>query len=356
MISFPSRSSPPLLAATGSSLEAALKAAPQAEWGLAHQGARVLLSRDRSSGWLVRRAGCHLVALGLPLGQPALRDLVRTGRSRGLMPLLYKCDASTALQARAAGWRVVRLGEEAILDLPWNADRPACRQLRRKLRGAVAAGVVVREETDLPLSAMAEISRVWTDRCGRERGFSMGRFDPQLLRRQRVFSAYLDGRLVAFASLHATRDEWTLDLMRHGEAAPAGTMHCILSRAAEQATEEGALRLSLAAIPNPPASSVWKRVPGLGNDGLGQFKCSFGPRLTPRYAAAPGPLSLAAGLAAVAWAIHRPGPLPTSEQAAEGRSPEGLAPASFAFERMAAACDARLASAERYDDAKRKAA
>ncbi|TNC68053.1 phosphatidylglycerol lysyltransferase domain-containing protein [Rubellimicrobium roseum] len=341
----------PLLDATGPSRDRALARAPQAEWGLAHQGARILLSRDQATSWLVRRAGACLVALGRPLGAADLGAFARTARRQGLRPVLYKCDAPTASAARAAGWRVVRVGHEAVLDLAtWSADRPACRQLRRKLRAASAAGVEVTPAAELPLARMEAVARDWAACHGGERGFSMGRFDPRLLGRQQVLLAWAGGRLVAFASFHTARNEWTLDLMRHS-GAPDGTMHALIAEAVIRARAAGVARLSLAAIPEPTPGRSWLRALGLGSCGLAQFKGAFGPRHLPRYAAAPGRLALALGLASVARAIRRPGPLPPSEL----RSPvppttwrtrrlETRRPAPhFGFEPAPVPCDARPA-------------
>ena len=82
------RPAPPLVEVAGTARDRALARAPQAEWGLVYQGAQVILGADQSTGWLVRRAGRRLVALGLPLGPPALKDLERTASARGLSPFL----------------------------------------------------------------------------------------------------------------------------------------------------------------------------------------------------------------------------------------------------------------------------
>ncbi|TNC50474.1 DUF2156 domain-containing protein [Rubellimicrobium rubrum] len=306
---------PLLQEATGASRDRALAHAPQAEWGLVHQGAKVLLTSDQNAGWLTLTAGPCLVALGLPLGRAGLQELFHTANVAGRRPLLYKCDRATALTARQNKWRVVRLGQEAMLDLAeWSQERPSRRQLRRKIRTAEKAGIRVSTGSDLPLAEMEAVNRVWSERHGGEKGFSMGRFEPTYLRRQRTFLAHLEGRLVAFATFHATQEEWTLDLMRHVEDTPSGTMHLLIAAAASKARAEGCARLSLAAIPRPLpdwASRLTRWQPCLG---LAQFKKSFGPVLVPRYAAAPDVPSLVMGLLAVALAIHRPQPpIPESE-------------------------------------------
>ncbi len=173
----------------------------------------------------------------------------------------------------------------------------------------------------------------------------MGRFAAGLLSRQRVVLAWLGTELVGFGSFHVSPDEWTLDLMRHRDGAPDGTMHRIVSLAADLAHAEDVDRLSLAAIPNCSIVPGWLSR-GAGTAGLGQFKKAFGPRLSPRYAAAPGTPGLALGLAAVAWAIHRPGPLQNDDTGAHSAGPswvQARARHHFGFEPAPIPCDARAA-------------
>jgi phosphatidylglycerol lysyltransferase len=329
---------PPLLAeATGAGLQRALTRAPAADWGLVHQGAQVLLSRDQATGWLVRRTGGTLCSMARPLGPADPRAFADVARKDGLRPLLYKCDCRTATRARGAGWPVVTIARDAIIDTDaFRLDRPALRQLRRKLRAAAGAGLrIVTCPDTLPLADMQAVNDDWTIAHGKERGFSMGRFTPDLVQRERVVLGYVGKRLMGFITFHAgpTPDNdinWTLDLMRHGPDMPSGTMQALVVAGLAAARAEGVRQVSLAACPRPPQ---FTGLPGrimacLLPDmaGLVQFKQGFAPRWQPLYATAPGPLSLLLGLAEVTWAIHRPPPLP---------------PTDFAFETDTASCDAK---------------
>ncbi|SDE09395.1 phosphatidylglycerol lysyltransferase domain-containing protein [Limimaricola pyoseonensis] len=306
---------PALQLAEGAARHQALSRAPQAEWGLAHQGAQILLSRDQNSGWLARRAGGTLAAIGTPLGRPELEALADQAARLGLVPALYKCDAITALRARTAGWRVARIADEAVIDTAsWSADRPVCRSLRRKLKAAAKAGVSVQTATTgLPLDEMARIHADWADRSGGERGFSMGRFCPELIGHQRVFLAWQDDRLVAFATFHEGRGEWTLDLMRQESTAPDGTMMALIAAAIAAARSAGVPQLSLAALPVLPGwlpAAISRRITARpGCAGLEQFKRAFGPAWRPLYLAAPGWLAGLRAALEISKAIHEPAPL-----------------------------------------------
>jgi phosphatidylglycerol lysyltransferase len=145
----------------------------------------------------------------------------------------------------------------------------------------------------------------------------MGRYSADHVLSQWVAVAYLGQDAVAFVSFFVTRHEWALDLMRQTGDAPDGTMHALVTEALEHAKSAGIERLSLAATPAcpDPESAIWRAismrvVEKAGGTGLRQFKSAFAPLWLPRYAAAPGPLSLAIGLADIARCVHHPAPLP----------------------------------------------
>ena len=304
----PATAPPPtaLQVADGAARLRALARAPQADWSLAYQGAEVALGRDQSAGWLVRMTRSCLVALGPPLGRADLKDFQALAARRGRTAALYKIDARTAARARSNGWQAIKIAQDAVIRLPdWSLDQPACRQLRRKLRGLTEAGVRIdRAGTHLPFADMAVVAGQWAMRNGGEKGFSMGQFDPGLLARQHVFLAYLDEKLVAFASFHFTRDNWMLDLMRSRTDAPCGTMHGLVHAGIVAAGQAGATRISLAAVPLWPGAmaGLSARLPGLA--GLQQFKGSFGPAWQPLYLSSPSRIGLITAALSVTCTIH----------------------------------------------------
>jgi len=247
----------------------------------------------------------------------ALGDLQQAARAQNKIPALYKCNARTALAARQAGWQVVHLADEAVLNpTTFDPAQRACRDLRRKLRQGERAGVQVHHATDLPIPAMARIDSQWQAQKGRARGGSMGRFCRDYLARQRVYLAYHEGRLIGYISLHVAADEWCLDLMRQGPDAPHGTMQMLICAALDQARAAGIPRFSLAAVPAHPqhTNALMDRAIALATplsktSGLKRFKRSFAPRWERRYGAAPGPGRLALALFDITRSIHAPLPL-----------------------------------------------
>jgi phosphatidylglycerol lysyltransferase len=306
--------------------------AARGEAGLLRQGDKLaVLDAPGAQGWVAAEEGSCLVALGHPLaaGCPAraLALLETAARERFLWPVLYRTGPIMAAAARARGWRVVRIGAEAVVDpAAHGTGGPARRELRRKLRRAAGAGVTVvvpaGEGAALPLAEMAAVSARWAAARGGERGFSTGVFAPGYVAGQRVLLARWRGRLVGFVTLSEGAGEWALDLMRLAPGAPDGTMHLLVHRAIRAARADGVARLSLAAAPfagaSGPAAWLGRYLARRhGSDGLYRFKQSFRPAWRPRYMAAPGAGALALGALAVARRVapRRGQPVTCSTQA-----------------------------------------
>ncbi len=290
-----------------------------AEAKLLYHGELGLLSSGRGSNALAAAVGQSLVMLRQPFGgarmsQEAIEVLQDVARRRGLVPLLYKSPARQAVIARGHGWVVLHVSDEAVLfPARFDVSAPACRQLRRMLRKAREAGVTVTEAgPHLPLDAMRAIAREWTLANGGERGFVMGRFSSGHVARQRVFLAHRDGGLVGFVTCHHVAAEWTLDLMRKGNAAPSGTMHLLISHAIDAARQANVSRFSLASVPRDDLlrRGLPRWIGGILSDpiaagGLRRFKAAFDPHWEPLYSAAPNRAALVTGLAETARAINR---------------------------------------------------
>lgn len=225
---------------------------------------------------------------------PPLDAFCARARSVGKLPLIYRCNGALALSVRAQGWRVLRVGDEALLDLrSYTLDAPGRRRLRRKLSRFARAGGRIDMPPRIDFDILREVQRAWCTRNGNERGFTLGRFSADHLAGQAVVLAYRDDRVVGYASFHVTPDEICLDLLRPLPDAPDGCAFALVQHAIECAASAGITRCSLAAVP--------RAIPFLpiANKGLFQFKDAFQPHWSPRYAAAPSWLTLGISLADV---------------------------------------------------------
>lgn len=323
----------------GAALEALIARAPEAEAGLLRQGRLQLLAGSA----MVAPLGQSLVQLRgavRPDSDPArmLSNLERAAQARFLAPCLYKAPARLAAQARRAGWQVLAIARDGWIDLAsWQPQGRPFRQLRRKLRRAERAGVVIAraDSAALPLEQMARINDEWSARRGGERGFSMGVFDAQSLARSHVWLAFCNGQLIGFLSLIGNGREQVLDLMRYGDEAPDGTMHLALMAAIEGARADGFARLSLAAVPlagSDKATGALTRLRARldrisGAAGLLQFKQSFAPNWRPLYMAAPNRRALLVAGLEIAREITRANP----RQAGANVGPPHVQHAGFEF-------------------------
>lgn len=292
---------------------------PRAEVQLARQGTLTLLSAPSGALWLAGELPGLRAFVGDPVGTGCRRTLTRAAldlcRAEGRAALFYKTGPATAARLRRRGMTVHPIAREAVLNPPsFTLTGPARAGLRRKLRHAAQAGVSVTEPDILPLDEMALVATRWAARQGRERGWSMGRWDRDYVAGQRVLIARDGaGRLVAFVSFHASRGEWVLDLIRATDAPPDGTLYALIAAAIAVAKAEGVARLSLAAVPLrdlglPPPFAMLVRRGTAKCDGLVQFKQTFAPRWETRYIAARNPLWFGFGLLMLGWAIHHPRP------------------------------------------------
>ncbi|WP_299298385.1 phosphatidylglycerol lysyltransferase domain-containing protein [uncultured Tateyamaria sp.] len=292
--------------------------APRSEIGAVLQNGGSL-ARSGASTLAFWPTGQTMTAFADPVtGTPteALTHLQMAARAAGTVPFIYKCGPRVAHAARNAGWSLLHIADEAVIDTAtYTPDIPSRRTLRRKLRSAAKAGLHLRFGQPLPLAAMARVDAEWQSRKNGARGGSMGRFCENYIRHQWVVCAYINGTLVAFATAHCANDEWCLDIMRQSDAAPDGTMHALVDAMIRAARRVGAGKVSLAATPAcpDPSNGLWRWIARQvsarsGGPGLRQFKSSFAPRWVPRYAAARHPGALALALCDVARAILSPAP------------------------------------------------
>ena len=250
------------------------------------------------------------------MGPEGLARVERLARAEARLLCLYKIDGRMAVLARACGYAVLPVAREAVLDPQgFHLAVPERARLRRKLAHARKAGIIVEDCATPPLAEMAVVAAAWQAAHGRERGFSMGRWERSYAAGQRVITARAPGgALLAFITFHAGDAHWALDLVRVKPGAPDGTIYAMISHALEMARWLGVRELSLAAVPEAafgltgPWAALVQRATR-GSVGLAQFKSAFAPAWRRLYIAAPSRLALLIGGLDVARAILRPAPL-----------------------------------------------
>lgn len=307
-----------------------LERQPNADACVALMGDKNFLFSESGNAFVMfGRRGRSWVSLFDPIGpQSEWSELVwrflERAREQGGRASFYQVRPQTLPVYLDAGLRVYKLGEYAYVDLPGFSLKG---KARSDLRQALNRGE--REQMSLevlpagaPAQTMAElraISDAWLDEhSAAEKGFSLGAFTENYIRRCPLAVARANGRAVAFATLMVTgvRDEASVDLMRHVNDAPNGTMDFLFAKLLLHFQAQGYRRFGLGMAPlsgmaEHPLAPRWHRLGRLlfshgehfyNFQGLRAFKEKFGPQWEARYLAAPGgmtPLFVLADVAAL---------------------------------------------------------
>ncbi len=225
------------------------------------------------------------------------------------------------------GLSLIKLGEEARVPL---ADFSLAGATRKKLRWAQRKTEELGGRFEVvPASAVApllpeleEVSAAWLkEKNTREKGFSLGFFDPTYLKRLPLAVVRGDKGIIAFANLWLGGDheELSIDLMRHVAAAPSVVMDYLLVEMMLWGRANGYRWFNLGMAPlsgleGRAIAPLWSRLGTLvyrhgehfyNFQGLRQYKEKFDPTWEPRYLACPGGLALPRVLADVAALISR---------------------------------------------------
>jgi lysylphosphatidylglycerol synthetase-like protein (DUF2156 family) len=275
------------------------------------------------------RSGGSLIAMGAPVGarrewRAALAAFRAEADRQALRPVIYAAPPELLPELIELGFRVEKVGENAIVDLARFSLSGKAMQNLRTARRKLAERENATFEVDLPphdgarFAALAKVSDAWLARQkGGEKSFSLGRFSPAYLAEQPIAVVRKAGQAIAFANLMTTPDgsSVAIDLMRHDpEASPQGTMDFLFVELFAWAQGEGYRRFDLGMAPLSGLAEeryaplfarfgrfVFERGEAFyGFEGLRKFKDKFGPVWEPRYIAAPGAWSLPIVLAEAA--------------------------------------------------------
>ncbi|WP_081871628.1 phosphatidylglycerol lysyltransferase domain-containing protein [Parvularcula oceani] len=271
--------------------------------------------------------GRRMVVMGAPYGLwSELPQLLRDARDRadrhGMSLCFYSVGPALLPALIELGLVIQKIGEAAILPLEdfslEGSHRQPLRQSRRRAqKEGLSFRIAPKEEVPGLLPRLEAISDDWLSRHeGEEKGFSLGRFDPDYL--SRFPMALVEGAdgPVAFANIWTTagQRELSADLMRFSEGSPRGVMDYLFTELAFWGQAQGYRLLDLGMAPlsgleedrlAPLMSQVGAFAYSRGGrfygfHGLRIYKEKFAPVWEPLYLAAPTRLGLPFALADVA--------------------------------------------------------
>jgi phosphatidylglycerol lysyltransferase len=207
---------------------------------------------------------------------------------------------------REAGLIAMKIGGEAIVDLATfsvggKKMKGSRSVLNRYEREGYRAAVYQPPLMDEVVTRLREVSDEWLTISGRrERGFTLGQYSDEYVRRSTVLTVEsAEGRVEAFINLipDGVPGEITFDMMRHRLDAPNGAMDFVLLKLIDYGRENGFHRLSLGMVPfadigTGPEAPLRERALSLlttrfdryfSASTLYAYKDKFGPIWEPRY-------------------------------------------------------------------------
>ncbi len=257
----------------------------------------------------------RMVALGDPCGNAAASEsLVLAFREyadrHSLTACFYEVEETALHRYHDAGFALFKLGEAALVDVnAFTLSGKPSASLRHSFNRAKREGVQF-QWLENPLSpanwqALRAVSDDWL-RKGKavEKAYSLGAFSEVYLARSDIAVVTVNERIVAFASLmpdYTRHRELSIDLMRHNEDAPTGTMDYLFVNLIEYAKEQNYtfFNLGMAPLSGVGDSPYARRVEKIarlayeyGNryyhyKGLRSFKEKFHPQWRSSYLAYP---------------------------------------------------------------------
>ena len=287
---------------------------------LALLGDKRLLFSPEGDGFIMYAVeGRSWIAMGDPVG-PDLRwpELIWKFRELsdryGGRTVFYEVGPDHLHLYLDLGLSLLKLGEEARVPLTTfsleGSARKDLRYTRRKLeKEGCRFEVIQPESVAAHLEELKNISDAWlTEKSTREKGFSLGFFQPDYIRRCPVALVIRNERIEAFANLWtgAQLEELSLDLMRYLPQTPDGVMEYLFIRLMLWGKEQGYRWFNLGMAPlsgleNRALAPLWNRLGAFvfrygehfyNFQGLRQYKEKFDPQWRPRYLASSGGLAL----------------------------------------------------------------
>ncbi|MEZ5361421.1 MAG: phosphatidylglycerol lysyltransferase domain-containing protein [Bryobacterales bacterium] len=255
-------------------------------------------------------SGCAVV-LGDPVGEPGeieplVRDFQAMCQENDWDVVFYQVPGESLPLYESLGFRKLKVGEDAIVDLTtFSLQGKTHSKLRSKVNQFTREGIRF-ERHEPPLSALLlaqakEVSDSWLSLPGRrERTFSLGLFDPEYVRGTPLYAAVdKNDRMVGFVNIVPSYvpGEATIDLMRHREDSPPGTMDFLFAQTMLALKEQGFARFTLGMAPmsgfqpqetpGPEEKAIHYLMQRLGfifsYRGLRDYKGKFATSWEPRY-------------------------------------------------------------------------
>ncbi len=229
-------------------------------------------------------------------------------------PVFYQIEGNNLGLYLDLGMTFLKLGEEGRVSLK---DFSLAGSSRRDLRHASGKlerencvfSVVWPEHVPPLLDELRQVSDAWlSEKDTREKGFSIGFFEPDYMKKLPIAIVRQGDGIIAFANIWpgAEREELSIDLMRHLPSAPNGIMDYLFVQLMLWGSQQGYEWFNLGMAPmsgleDRTLAPLWHKVGTFvfrhgehfyNFQGLRQYKEKFDPIWQPKYLACRGGLAL----------------------------------------------------------------
>ena len=310
---------------------AIVRDSPISSSNLALLGDKRFLFNDAGDAMIMYAVeGRSWVAMGDPVGaEEDARELVWKFRDlchrHDDWPVFYEVRSDNLPLYLDVGLTLVKLGEAARVPLTsFSLEGSARKGLRyvynRLEKASVEFEVVPVDGVPALIPELQAVSDRWlAEKDTREKGFSLGFFAPEYVRRFPVAVARKEGKILAFANLwpSAGNEELSIDLMRYLPGAPGHVMEYLFIRLMLWGREQGYRWFNLGMAPlsgleDRALAPLWNKLGAFlfrhgehfyNFQGLRAYKEKFDPVWEPVYLASPGRAALPRVLANIATLV-----------------------------------------------------
>ena len=279
---------------------------------------RFLLNDEKNGFVMYAIENRSWISMGDPVGSDeSISDLVWKFRELcdqyDGWPVFYQVDKEHLSVYLEQGLTPLKIGEEAyvpIQDFSIEGQHKSLRANRNKLAKSGLSFEIVDQANVLNIMPrLRSISDAWlSEKHAAEKGFSLGFFSEEYLKRYPCAVVKSGETIIAFANLWqgAGKSELSIDLMRYDSSGPNGLMDFLFTELLLWGKAEGYQWFNmgmapLSGIENRPLAPLWNKALEFAYrhgdhfysfEGLRQYKQKFDPVWRPRYLACPGGLAI----------------------------------------------------------------
>ena len=280
----------------------------------------IFFARSQNCFLAYRVAGNFAIVLGDPVGPdeemgPAIQEFTEMCRENDWGIGFHQTLPDFLPVYQRFGFKKLKIGDDAVVDLKqFSLEGKSMKKFRNTITRLEKAGIHTRlcdaPVPDAVLAQAREVSDQWLQIPGRrERGFTLGQFDPDYIRKTPLFvAAGKDEEILGFVNIIPSFriGESSSDLMRHRTDAPNGIMDYLFVNLFSHLRERGFERFDMGMAPmsgfaEKEAASPEERAVHFffqylnflfSYRGLRAYKAKFATSWEPRYAIYRNPLDL----------------------------------------------------------------